>query len=161
MPRGKLLTSEGKASIDAYKDMGCSNRFIAEKVNRSRTLVNNYVNLGEVYGQKHPTGGNKKLTRRQYSLLMRSAAKEIKTAAQLRTELQLPITTRRVQQVLKSSGRFKWTKMLQKPILKDRHKQARLEFAQSHMSWTQEWENIIFCQARRLQILLARFKKRD
>ncbi|XP_076647161.1 uncharacterized protein LOC143355876 [Halictus rubicundus] len=74
MPRGKLLTSEEKASIDAYKDKGCSNRSIAKKINRSRTLIDNYINLGEEYGKKHPTGGNKKLTRRQYSLLMNNEA---------------------------------------------------------------------------------------
>jgi len=107
MPRGKLLTNEEKASIDAYRDMGCSNRTIAKKINRSRTLINNYINLGENYGKNHPTGGNKKLKRRQYSLLIRSATKELKNAAQLCTELQLLITTRRVQQILKSSGRFK------------------------------------------------------
>lgn len=132
MPRDKLLTSKEKASIDAYKDMGYSNQSIAEKINRSHTLVNNYINLGEAYGKKHPTGGNKKLTRRRHSLLMRLAAKKINSAAQLRTELKLPITTRRVQQVLKSSGGFKWTKMLQKSALKERHKQARLDCAQRH-----------------------------
>jgi len=93
MPRGKLLSNEEKASIDAYKDMGCSNRTIAKKINRSRTVIDNYINLGKNY----PTGGNKKMTKRQHSLLLRSAAKELKSAAQLRTDLTLPVTTRRVQ----------------------------------------------------------------
>jgi len=152
MPRGKLLSSEEKASIDAYKDMGCSNRTIAKKINRSRTVIDNYINLGKNYGKNHPTGGNKKMTKRQHSLLLRSTAKELKSAAQLRTDLTLPVTTRRVQQILKSSGRFKWTKMLQKPALKVNHKEARLKFAQKYMSWTKEWERVIFSDEKKFNL---------
>lgn len=152
MPRGKLLTSEEKTSINAYRDMGCSNRAIAIKINRSRTLINNYINLGEDYGKNHPQGGRQKLTKRQRSRLMRSAAKEFSSAAQLRTELELPVSTRRVQQILKSSGRFRWTKMLQKPAMKPGHKQARLDFAHTHMSWTKEWEYVIFSDEKKFNL---------
>lgn len=45
MPRGKLLTNEEKTSIGVYKDMKFSNRIIAKQINRSYTVINNYVNF--------------------------------------------------------------------------------------------------------------------
>lgn len=47
----------------------------SEKIIGSRTLVNNYVNLAKDYGKSHARGGSWKLTKKQHSLLMRTATK--------------------------------------------------------------------------------------
>jgi len=42
--------------------------------------------------------------------------------------------------------------MLQKPALKVEHKQARLEFPQIYMSWTTEWETVIFSDEKKFNL---------
>lgn len=75
MPRGKLLASEGKEFADAYRDTECSNRTIAKKLMDHVVLVNNCVNLAKDYGKSHARGGSWKLTKKQHSLLMRTATR--------------------------------------------------------------------------------------
>lgn len=69
MPRGKLLASEEEEFADAYRYMACWQSYNSEKINGSRTLVNNYVNLAKDYGRSC------KLTKKQHSLLVRTATK--------------------------------------------------------------------------------------
>lgn len=133
---------------DASKDIESCNWTITRKINRSRALISNYINLGEAYGKEHTEDRNKKLTKRQHSLLMRSVAKEVKSAAQLRTEFELPVTTRRVQQILKSFERFQSIEILQKAALRKQQKQVHLEFG--HMFWTKEREYVIFSDKQNL-----------
>lgn len=133
MPRGKLLNQEEKAKITAYKDAGLSNREIALRIKRSHHVINNFIKLGDFYGKNHPKGGNKKLTRRHISLILRAAAKGNVTAGKIQADLNLPIGKRRVQQILRNSKRFVWRKKISKPPLTQHHKQARLAFAKNHI----------------------------
>jgi transposase len=134
VPRGKVLTSEEKNKIDAYHDAGLSIREIINKINKSNTCVYHYLILCEKYGKNHYTGGNTKLTRRDHSCIFKEIVNNNTTATQVKRDLQLPVTTRRVQQILHKDIRLKWVKKVMKPPLTQEHKNARLEFAKNYMT---------------------------
>ena len=152
MPRGKLLNKDEQVKIMAYKDAGFSNREIALKISRSHNLVNNFVKLGILYGKNHRKGGNKKLSRRQISLILRAASNQNVTAGQIQAELDLPVSKRRIQQILRKSKRFVWTKKASKPPLSRDHIKARLAFARTHMCWNEEWKNVIFSDEKKFNL---------
>lgn len=152
MPRGKLLTEDEKTKINCYKEMGCSNRATAKKLGRSHHLINNFISLGNSYGKYRPKGTNQKLTRRQLASISRLASSGNVTAQQIKCDLNLPVTKRRVQQILSDSKRFKWRKKVSKSPLKETHKQARLKFAQNHMTWDHEWRNVIFSDEKKFNL---------
>lgn len=152
MPRGKLLTYEEKLKIKTFKEAGLSNREIARRINRSHHLVNNFVNLGESYGKNHPKGGNKKLTQKEKSLILTTASSGNLTAGQIKSDLSLTGTKRRVQQILSQNNRYKWTKMAKKPPLTQTHIESRLKFAKTHMTWDEEWKHVIFSDEKKFNL---------
>ena len=150
MPRGKVLSSEEQAKIEAYRDAGLSLRKIAKKISRSTTCIYHFLQLRENYGKNYYTGGNTKLTRRDRSRIFKEISTQNKTASEVTKILKLPVTTRRVQQILQQDNRLKWTKRSLKPPLTQEHKRARLEFAQNHMTWSEEWKDTIFSDEKSL-----------
>ena len=152
MPLAKFLTSEERALIKAYKELGISNREISKKINRSEHAIRNFLKLGENYGKKARTKGNTKLTKRQKNQIVQEATKKRLSAGKILQELQLPVGKRRVQQILHSSPNLKYKKMAKKPLLKSVHKTARLEFARRHMNWVQEWNNVIFSDEKKFNL---------
>lgn len=52
MPKGQFLNEKEKTSIHIYKKLGHSNRKIARMLNRSETVVRNFIRLGDQYGKK-------------------------------------------------------------------------------------------------------------
>jgi hypothetical protein len=59
-------------------------------------VINNFIKLHDLYGKNRPKGGNKKLTRKQNSLVLHAAAKGNVTAGQIRADLNLPVSKWRV-----------------------------------------------------------------
>jgi len=152
MPRGIKLNEEEKGQIKAYRDCGISNRQIAKKINRSLTVINNFVKLKQNYGKIKRTGPVPKITPREKRSIVTTASKKKLSASKVRDDLQLPITVRRVRQILSESMTLKWTKRKSKPALKIHHKTARLEFAKKYMSWTHEWHNVVFSDEKKFNL---------
>lgn len=151
MPRGKVLSSEEQAKIKAFRDAGFSLRKIAVKLNRSTNVIHKFLKLGKNYGKNHG-GANQKLTRRHRSRIFNEIRNGNKTASDVTKVLELPVTVRRVQQVLQEDKRLKWTKKSLKPPLTKCHKAARLDFALNHMTWTGEWRNVIFSDEKKFNL---------
>lgn len=152
MGRGKDLTNEEITKIKVFKDFKLSLREIANKLNRSVTAVRNYLNQGENYRQNRKYDNNKKLTDQQKRLILREVRKNNITSTQIQRNLNLPVSARRVRQILKSDKNLKFTKMLKKPPLTQHHKNARLAFAEKHIHWTSEWNNVIFSDEKRFNL---------
>lgn len=152
MPRGTKLTESEKGEITAYCNCGMSLRQIASKINRSLTLVHNYIKLGNKYGSNARPGPVPKITQRDKRNIISCATTKKMSASNIKAHLQLSITTRRIQQILSGSKAVKWTKRKPKPLLKQHHKNARLKFAHNHMSWTTEWRNVIFSDEKKFNL---------
>lgn len=152
MGRRKSLTSEEIASIKAYKDCGLKNREIAKKIGRSHNVINQFFKLNDSYGKNWKSDGNKKIDARCERNIYGNAVNNRMSAAEINREMELPITTRRVQQILQRCQRIVWRKRLAKPKLTARHYEARLAFAHNHMSWTDQWQNILFSDEKKFNL---------
>lgn len=153
MARGKKLNDVEKAEIKALKEhSGMSNREIARNIKRSEKVVRNFLKDRIGYGQKKSTGRPSQLSVKKKRLLIRTAANSMKSSRQLREELQLKVSARRVRQVLNESNHLRYMKLASKPLLSERNIASRKHFAISHMSWTQEWRKIIFSDEKKFNL---------
>ena len=65
MPRGKCLSVREKGQIDAYHDLGLSNRAISRKIERSLDVVNRYIKNPGIYGTEKRSGRKPKVDGRR------------------------------------------------------------------------------------------------
>lgn len=152
MGRGKDLTPIEIEKIKVLKEVGCTNQEIAKKIGRSRKVVGNLLKLGQNYGKKRKFDQNKKLTNRQKRQIFREVRKKPQTSSQICTNLNLPVSARRVRQILSSNSNLKYKKTQKKPPLTEGHKLARLQFAKKYMSWGKEWDDVVFSDEKKFNL---------
>ena len=122
MPAGNYLTEFERGQITGFSESGKSHREIAQLINRSKTVVTNYLAKKENYGIKKPTKGNSKLTRRDKSRIFREVRTNKMTSTKLKTKLNLDVTPRAIRKVLSADSCIKFAKMKSKPLLTNVHK---------------------------------------
>lgn len=150
--RGKPLSNEERARVSAFKEMGLSNRQIATKLGRSSCVIDNFVKLGSQYGKNGKYGRTRKLSERTKRLILRKAKCKNMFSSQIQADLKLPVTARRVRQILSEDKNLKFKKRLSKPPLNNAHKKDRMTFAEEHMSWTSEWNKVIFSDEKKFNL---------
>lgn len=123
MGRAQHLTYEEKIKIEAYHDAGLSSRQIGQKIFRSHTVVVRFLKNATSGGRTDNRGRKSKLTERDKRRIFREAVNHNRSSAQIRAELQLPVTTRRVRQIMAGNKHLEWRKRLSKPKF-DRAPQA-------------------------------------
>lgn len=152
MPRGKELSREEQAKIDAFHESGVSCRQIAIKMNRSPTVIANYVKQPQKYGIKKRSGRRSTITERQKRKIIRLAGVEHFTASEIKGNMHLQVTNRRIRQILHGSNHLQYE--FRSPVvqLTRKHKEARLRFAHKYMLWDEEWDNVIFSDEKKFSL---------
>lgn len=152
MPRGTSLSTEERARILTYREFGTTIRLIAEKLGRDKTTIHKFLRDPENYGKKKRSGRPPKVDERAKRQIKRLAINKCVSPSQIRCQLSLPVTTRRVQQILSEDSHIKYQNRLPTPRLLPRHKSARLEFAERHKFWENEWRSVIFSDEKKFNL---------
>jgi transposase len=152
MPKAKYLTDFEKGKIEAFNRAGLSQRQIAVEINRSQTVVKNYLRKKENYGVKHRTRGNQKFTRRDKSRILNHARANNSTSTDIKSTLNLDLSTRTIRRILHNDNHMKFGKMKAKPKLTNQHKSARLEWAKNNMSNRDFWKTVIFSDEKKFNL---------
>jgi transposase len=152
MGRGKALSEEERGYIRGLRESGLKYKAIALKVGRSDRVVRNYLRNPDLYGTKKSTGRPKALSKRDESHIVRLASNKAVSARQIHADVKPKCSERTVRRCIVKSKILKRKKYLTKPQLSVKHKQARLDWAREHMSWTDEWLNVIFTDEKKFNL---------
>jgi transposase len=149
MGRGKQLTNYEKGRIDGLSSIGISNRQIASTIKRSAKVVNNYVQDKDGYGQKKSPGRPMLLSDRDKRVLSREIRQTGASVKDVMAKTGVPGSRWTSWRAVKSTGNVEYCMGQRRPAWKEHHLQARLEFATSHITWTTEWDKVVFSDEKK------------
>lgn len=153
MPRGTALTETEKATILALQRHGLSERAIAKDLGRSRPAVHAFQADPEGLNAVKRPGRKPKLSPGAKRRLLREASKGELSARGLQEQLELPISVRRVKQVLQESSQLTHMKRKASPVLTKKHKVARLKWARDHVTWDDtKWAKCVFSDEKKFNL---------
>ncbi|XP_037819293.1 uncharacterized protein LOC119608818 isoform X2 [Lucilia sericata] len=103
MPRGTYLSGEEKAQINSFRKCGFTIRQIGEELGRDKKTIFMYLKNPQAY-RKFYFGGRKPLISASVcSEIKRIASEEQKSPGEIRSILNLPVSTRRVHQIISTN----------------------------------------------------------
>lgn len=152
MGRGKRLDDFEKGGIVALRAQGLSNRAIAKAVSRSSNVVNNFLRDPVAYSSSKPAGPAPQLTEHDVRRLRRTAAKGEESSKEIVASLGLPVSDRRVRQVLNATPHLTFTKRKHTPKLEKHHVAARLSWAIERVSWGPKWRQVVFSDEKKFNL---------
>lgn len=150
MGRKKTLTKFEQGRIVEMKNAGKSIRAIHLELGRSRNAIRRYLNNQETYGVRNNGSPAVKITSTDRRNLLREARKGESSASTIKNNLNLPISTRRIQQILTSDPHLQYKKPIKRPPLLASHCTARLNWARERHAWSsQQWGRTIFSDEKK------------
>ena len=152
MPLGKLLSEYEMGLISGLKSAGMSNRDIATSIGRSSTVVDNYVKNPENYGQNHRGGRPKAISIREKRKFLRDVSNTGLSINQIRGQNGITASKTTCWRLCNEDHNLVFSKMKRTPKLKPVHIENRLNWAKTHMSWTEEWHKIIFSDEKKFNL---------
>ncbi|RWS16918.1 hypothetical protein B4U79_05623 [Dinothrombium tinctorium] len=136
MPASSHLSEREIGQIIAFREAGLSLREIRSMINRSKDAVAHVLADPDNYGKRKRSGRPPKLTPRNKRAILNATNSGPTTDQQILAPLDLNVNIRTVQNVLHQSPNHRSQK-LKKPALQNHHKEARLNFATKHISWSE------------------------
>ncbi len=152
MPRANQLTeSEKKCILDLYKK-DCSHREIAKKINRSKTVITNFLKDPLKYGTRKRTGRRRKVDERTKRHILRTASNKSISCAKISQDLNLKLSRWTINRVIKRSKILKKKKKKRSPPLTKLHKDLRLNWGKDHMTWNEEWRKVVWSDEKKFNL---------
>ena len=164
MPR---LSYTQRVQVATLHDEGWTNVALARRFNVQRRTIIALIakhRAGEQLLDRHHTGRPRKTTERDDKVLGRLSMESLTAVSRsLRQRwlphLDQPVSASTVRRRLRSAG-LVCRVAKRKPLLSARHRQMRLEWANTHRNWTPEqWRRVIFSDDVPLQIIQQRSRR--
>jgi len=118
MPRGTQLSDYEKGVIDGLREQKKTYQFIGSYLNRSFSVVRNYLKNKENYGNNRRSGRRPLLSDRAKSRVIRYAKNTQFSRTKIANDLNLKVSKWTIGRVLKSDPNIKRKKKKQRPALK-------------------------------------------
>ena len=144
------MTEKDKGMIEAFKEEGKSNRWIANKIGKSEGAIRYYLKNKERIKKKR--GPKPKLSNSTKRLIIRNTSNKVTSLAKIKKDLHLNVSKETIRGILKNSPIIKFKKMKKKPLLKIIHKQRRLEWAKDKLTWGEKWKDVIWSDEKKFNL---------
>lgn len=138
--------------ILAFREAGLGFQAIADRLGRNKSTVWRLLQKPEPQKKKKRPGRKSKMNDRGLRRLFHAASKGDKSAARMRHEQGIPLSTRRVRQILVSSKRFVYIKRQKSPWMNKKHMQARVNWAKGHLSGDRIWNEVLFSDEKKFNL---------
>lgn len=152
MGGGKTLSEFEIGKIEVLSRQNVSIRQIAIELHRSFTVIRNYLINRKNYGKKRVGRTKCAISDRERRRILKEASNSTLSARQIKAKLNVNASLRTVQRTIKKCPHLKRMKLRRKPALKQHHKRARMEFAEKHIRWTNEWNNVVFTDEKKFNL---------
>ena len=149
MGRGKGLSDFEKGQILTLRNMNVSGNQIAKTIGRSQSVVHHFLKDPQKYGTAKRTGRPSTISEKTKRRLYRKASHGKHSSRELRNELGLHVTARRVRQLLQDADNLEYVKRIHAPPLTARHKECRLEFAEKYVDYKEKWARVVFSDEKK------------
>jgi len=111
---------------------------------RHHCTIDNYFKTKNNQRKKRKPGPKAKLKPSEKSRIFREINKERKTISKIKSAVELNFSRETIRRVIQSSSNVIFTKFPRKPPLTKTIKLKRLQFAESHQGWNEEWQSIVW-----------------
>ena len=128
MGRARKLTDFEKGEIIAYHRAGKSNRAIVPLVGRSLNVINNFLKDPAVYGTRKSPGRPSTISERDKRRIHREASNSVKNCTQIKKDLGLNVTSRRVLQLIRKNPNIARRRLRKAPAITKVNKRKRVQF---------------------------------
>ena len=89
MCKGKRLSKVEQCKIDIYHEQGWSINKIAKHLNRSKSVISKYINIGDDYNKKVYKKRKPKLTSREIQKILSEASNKKTTCGKIKYDNKL------------------------------------------------------------------------
>jgi hypothetical protein len=152
MGKMKELTQEERSQIDLLRRLhpDWTQKKIADSIKRSPQTIGRYLKDPENYGKSKRSGRPRVTTERQDRAIAKAAVNEKLSLAEIKFQLNLDCCKSTIWTRLNYDPNITFGRHQAKPVLTERHKVARLNFAREMVSTsTEKWRNIIWSDEKK------------
>ena len=152
MGRGKSLSEFEIGQILAYQSEGKSGRWIATKISRSKSVINDFLKDPEQYGQAKRSGRPKVFNDRDRRHVLRLLTDENRSCSSAKQELGLDCHRSTVYRAARQVEHIVFKKANHKPPLNKEHRAARVEFARKFIDFSEKWKTVMFSDEKKFNL---------